>query len=197
MILHRDEARPAAHLRDMQRLLELPGPHGGGANVTRLARADNIVERLQRFLDGGFRIPAVDLVQVHVIGSKPLQAFVDLAQDGFARQPAAVRPLAHHAKDLGGDNDLVAFCKVLQGTPEDFLARAQRIDVGRVKEVDPQLQRLLDDRAAVFLVQHPFVDPARCISEAHAAETDARDLHTGRTQTSVFHDFSFMPCFRD
>jgi hypothetical protein len=66
----------------------------------------------------------VDLVEVDVVGAQPAQAVVDLAQDRLARQPAAVRPLAHLAEDLGGDHHLVAPGEVAQRAAENLLAGA-------------------------------------------------------------------------
>jgi hypothetical protein len=119
----------------------------------------------------------MDLVQVHVIRLQPLQAVVDLAQDRLARESAAVRSFAHLAMDLGRDNDLVPLCKIFQRAPEDFLTRADGIDVGRIEEIDSHLYRFFDDRPAVLLIEHPFMNPTLGISKPHASETNARDFH--------------------
>ena len=91
----------------------------------------------------------MDLVEVDILRPKPLQALVDLAQDRLARQPFAIWPLTHLAVQLGGNDDLVAIGEVLQSAAENLLALSNRIDVGRVEEIDAKLQRFLDDRPAV------------------------------------------------
>ncbi len=94
VILHRDEAGPPVLFGDVQRLLELPREHGGSADIAGLARLHHVMQRFHRLLDGGLVIPAMDLVEVHVIRFKPLQALVDLAQNRLARQPFAIRSVA-------------------------------------------------------------------------------------------------------
>lgn len=45
-------------------------------------------------------------------------------------------------------------------------------DARCAKEIDAQLKGLLNDRPAVFFVQHPCVDPALGIAKAHTAQAD-------------------------
>ena len=101
------------------------------------------MQRLERLLDRRVVVPAVDLVQVDVVGAEPAQAGVDLGHDRLARQPGAVRARAHPAVDLGGDHDFVAPREVGQRTADDLLAGAVRVDVGGVEEVDAQVERRL------------------------------------------------------
>src|SRR6266566_6434883 len=95
VILHRDEAGPPMLLGDVQRLLELPREHGGGTEIAGLAGPHHVMQRFHRLLDWGLVIPAMDLVEVHVIRLKPLQAVVDLAEDRLAREPGAIRSIMH------------------------------------------------------------------------------------------------------
>ncbi|MPM32210.1 hypothetical protein SDC9_78770 [bioreactor metagenome] len=81
LILHRDELGPVVQFGGVLHLGELPGPHGGGADVTRLAGLHHVVECLHCLFDRGVRIEAVDLVQVDVVGAEPLQRGVDLFED--------------------------------------------------------------------------------------------------------------------
>jgi hypothetical protein len=161
----------------VQRLLELPRPHGGSTDVAGLASPHHIIERLHRLFDWGFVIPSVDLVEVHIICFKTLQAVLDLTQDGLAREPGAIGIVTHFAVQLGGNNNLVPLREVLQCASKDLLTRTNGIDVGSIEEIDPHLKGFPDDRTAVFFVQHPFVNPTRRIAKAHAAEADARNFH--------------------
>src|SRR3990172_1966064 len=60
VILHGDELRPALCFRDMQRPGELPCEHRRCADIARLARTHNIIQRLHCFFDGCFMVPAVN-----------------------------------------------------------------------------------------------------------------------------------------
>src|SRR5947209_5844340 len=85
VILHRDEAGPPMLGGLVQRLLELPREHGGGTEIAGLADPRHVMQCFHRLLDWGLIIPAMDLVEVHVIRPKPLEALVDLAEDRLAR----------------------------------------------------------------------------------------------------------------
>ena len=54
--------------------LYLPAGKVGAADVADLARAHQIVERRERLLDRARVVPAVDLIQVYVIGVEPPEA---------------------------------------------------------------------------------------------------------------------------
>src|SRR6266700_2472901 len=179
VILHRDEAGPPMLRGLVQRLLELPGEHGGGTEIAGLAGPHHVMQRFHRLLYWGLVIPARDLVAVHVIRPKPLEALVDLAEDRLAREPGAIGSVMHLAVHLGGDDDLVPLGEVLQSASDDLLTRAKGIDVGGSEEIDPQLEGFLDDRSAVFFVQYPFVKPMFRVPEPHATEADSRHIHSG------------------
>jgi len=71
----------------VERLAELPREHRRGAEVPGLAGLDHVVQRLERLLDRRGVVPAVDLVEVDVIGAQPPQARVDLRQDRLRESP--------------------------------------------------------------------------------------------------------------
>ena len=96
----------------------------------------------------------------------------------LARQSAAVRATPHDAMHLGGDDNLVPPGKILDGASQNFLASVEAVDSGRIKEIDAQIQRSLDDGFAVFFVPRPFVYSAFGIAKAHAAEAQRRDIQT-------------------
>ncbi len=77
-------------LLQMTRLAELPGHHGGGAEIAHFAHLHQIMERLERLLPGRRLIATMDLVQVDILGAKPPQALVELGQDRLTRQAASV-----------------------------------------------------------------------------------------------------------
>jgi hypothetical protein len=57
--------------------------------------------------------------------------------------------------------------------PTYLLARAERVHVGGVEEVDAGVERLLDERARRRLVERPGMRALIGGAEAHAAEADA------------------------
>jgi hypothetical protein len=65
------ETKRAVLLRESERLGELPSVHRRGADVARLAGAHHVVQRLQRLLDRSAVVPAMDLVEVHIVGAEP------------------------------------------------------------------------------------------------------------------------------
>ncbi len=75
-----DEPRPAVLVGRVQRLRELPGVHRRRADVARLAGLHDVVSASSVSSIGVVVIPAVDLVEVDVVGAEPLQAGVDLAR---------------------------------------------------------------------------------------------------------------------
>jgi hypothetical protein len=79
---------------------------------------------------------------------------------------------------LGGDNDLIPIGELLQSASEDFFTLANRINIGGIEEINPQLQGFLYDWAALFFIKHPFMNPTLGVPEPHTSEADARDIHT-------------------
>ena len=100
--------------------------------------------------------------QVDVIGTQPLQAGVHRLIDPFAGQPALVDAVAHWIGELGGDEPPVA--AIRNGTAHDFFRTALVIDVGGVDEVDVALARLVDDPTRHGLVGRT--------AEHHGAQRD-------------------------
>src|SRR5262249_13020372 len=95
VVLHRDELGPAVTLCNALCLRELPGIHAAGADVARLPRADNFVQRTHRLLDRRVSVPAVHLVEVDVIEPESCERGVDRRENVLAREPTAVRAGRH------------------------------------------------------------------------------------------------------
>src|SRR5258705_382262 len=88
---------------------------------------DDVVERFERLLDRRAVVPAVDLIEIDVIGAEAPQAGVDLHHDCLARQAGAVWSGSHPPVDLGRDDDRVAAGEILHCAAEDLFAAAERI----------------------------------------------------------------------
>src|ERR1051326_5066283 len=93
----------------------------------------------------------------------------------------------HFAVYLSSDDDLVPIGEVPQSPSENLLTRADRIDIGGIEKIDPQLQGFLDDRPAVFFIQYPLMNPPCRVAEPHAAQADARYIHSGVSELRVVH----------
>ncbi len=110
---------------------ELPGVHAGCAEITDLAHSHEIVEGLERLFDRRGGIISVNLVEVHVIGVEAAEGIVDGLQDGLAGEAALVGLVAVFVKDLGGEDDLIAPGKIMEGAAGDLFAVAAGIAIRR------------------------------------------------------------------
>ena len=97
---------------------------------------------------------------------------VDGREDVLARQAASVLTRGHGHEDLGGDDHLVAAEELGQQSAGGHLAGPARVGVGGVEEGDPALDRRLDDRLGLLLVDHPRA--LAVVAEAHHAHAQAR-----------------------
>ena len=108
------------------------------------------------------------VVEVDGVDAEALQAglaagahVVGLAADAA---PERVVRVAHDA-ELGGDDDPVA--PALDRLADEDLVGVRAVDVGRVEERDPEIERAVDRRDAFG-----FVGRAVELGHAHAAETE-------------------------
>ena len=70
-------ARVAMAIRNGKRLHQMPAREIGGADVTDLAGADDLVERRQGFLDGRIVVLTMQLEEIDAVRSEPPQRPVD------------------------------------------------------------------------------------------------------------------------
>ncbi|MGX1224141.1 hypothetical protein RKD42_005400 [Streptomyces ambofaciens] len=158
------------------------GGVGRGAEVPDLPGALQIGERGQGLLVTCLRVPAVDLVEVHVVDAEAAQAVVQLGDQPATRGALVVGLVAHRHACLRGQHDVVP-------APGDRLADhllrlAAAVHVGGVDQVDPRLQGGVDEGGGLLLGGAPDA------AEVHGAERERADLHTGAAQGAVLHDGS-------
>ena len=115
---------------------------------------------------------AVDLVEVDPVGAEAAQAVLDLADDPAPRVAELVGVVAHRAVDLGREDHVVA-AAAGERLADDLLGLAARVDVGGVDEVDPRVERAVDDRDRLVVVG---LAPG---AEHHGAEAERADLDAG------------------
>jgi hypothetical protein len=65
------------------------------AEIADLAGAHEVGQRVHRLLERCAVVLLVQVIDVDVVGGEPAQAALDGSHHPFARQAAAVRPLAH------------------------------------------------------------------------------------------------------
>ena len=122
------------------------------------------------------------VVEVDVVDAEPLQR-------GVARLLHVLRVAAHLARavvvadvaELRREDDL--FAAVADRLTDELLVRAAAVHVGRVEEVDPELESALDRRDRLALVGRSVE-----LRHPHASEAEGRDLELLRAKFASVHD---------
>src|SRR5690606_20106268 len=146
---------------------------------------------LHGLLDGSVGVPAVNLVQVDVVGAQAAQGGIDGGHDVLAGQAAVVGAVAHGQADLGGQHVVVTVGEdPRQDAAGDLLAGAAAVDVGGVEEGDPGVGGAADEGFGAVLRQHPVLPSGR-VAVAHHAQADTGHLHAGGAKPYVLHVMPF------
>src|ERR1700722_13993069 len=153
------------------------------------------MQRFESLFDGRLVVPAVSLIEIDVVRSKTAQGLVEFVKNSFAGKTAPVWLVAHDAVNLGGNNNGFSARIRTQETSNHLFAGARRIDVGGVKEIDAEIERLMQKRLALLLVESPgmaagFDFPRGGRTVGHAAKTDTGDLEARLAEGEVVHLFS-------
>ena len=122
----------------------------------------------------------MDLVEVDPVGLQAAQAVLDGLDDPAARVAPVVRVVAHLAVHLAGEHDPVALAAG-EGLADDLLRLALRVHVGGVDEVDPRVERPVDDPDRLVVVG---VAPR---AEHHRPEAHRSHLHSGPAERAQLH----------
>ena len=119
----------------------------------------------------------MDLIKIDIVGAQSLQTVFHRVHKRFGRQARCIGGLPPGAKCLGRNDDLVAPGKFFQPFAGDRFRSSRRINIGRIEEIDPQLERLADHRARSLFVHRPVMAYGLGIglrnAEAHTAQTEA------------------------
>ncbi len=179
VVLHRHDLGDPGRLPDLRRVdvREAEPPH--------LALVDELLHRGDRLRDRRHAVGAVVVVEVDGVGAEALERGVDRAPHVVARagRPVAVSAL-HVVPELRREDDAVAPAR--ERLAEEALAvAAPAVDVGRVEEGDPRVERRVHDRARGGGVEPP--------AEVVAPEPDARDLEIGAAEARGHHQAGIMP----
>jgi AcrR family transcriptional regulator len=144
-------------------------------------------QHAERLVDVGGRIEAVDLVEVDPVGLQPAQRVLDGLGDPAPRRAPVVGVRPQRQADLRGQHDVVAPA-VDQRLADDLLRLARRVEVGGVEEVDPGVQRAVDDPDGVVVIG--VAERA----EHHRPEAQRGDGDAGASERSVVHGAPSVQC---
>src|SRR5207253_9056851 len=140
------------------------------------ALADDLGQRLHRLLERRVEVIAVALVEVDVVGAQARERGVQLLEDLLAREA----PVAVHLEEELGAEDVRLARAIREQPAEDRLGAAARVDVRRVDEVDPHLERLRDAGLGLLARDAAAVGQPR-------AEADLRDFEVAGAEAAVTH----------
>jgi hypothetical protein len=152
-----------------------------------LARPHEVGQRAEGLVDIGVRIGNAHLVEVDPVGPQPTQRPLDRFGEPPPRRSdePGVR-IAERDAGLHGEHRAVA-PSAGQRLAQDLLRLAAGVAVGGVDEVDPGVQRCVDDldRFVVIGVAER--------AEHHRAQAHLADRDAGAPQGPVFHGKSLPP----
>jgi hypothetical protein len=128
------------------------------------------------------------IIEVDVIDAEPSQRRLGALAHVFGPAvDAEERPvLAAHVAELGRNHRAVALAA--QRLPEQLLVDERPIHVGRVEEVDAELERTMDGRDRLGVVARTVE-----LGHAHAAEPDRRYLKALPAELAFFHALTLAP----
>ena len=179
--------------------------HVGGADGMDLSLGLQVVEYFHGLFDRNIVLIVdalpVGHVYVHIIGSKTLQAVLDLAADGCAVQvlvqldpvydveQGALHLLVPGNSTLGDDRNVFSL-HLLKSHSDDLLTVSEVVSRSCIDQVDPDLRSLadrVDDRLQI-MVSAPCGTPA----DRPGAKSHLRDIFPSLAKFDHFHGrFSF------
>ena len=125
----------------------------------------------------------MEVIDVKVVGAQPLEALVDGAQDGLAREALLVRLVAHLAMDLAGDDEPVALA--FNGVAEHGFGDPLLVYIRGVEEVDPGIDAAVDELRGAGLIER--------FAEGHGAEAEAGNFQVGVLERDRGNLHLFLP----
>jgi hypothetical protein len=121
-----------------------------------------------------FRVDAVLVVEVDVVGAEPQERAFDRGPyvDGAAVDDAGTATGVGDQAELRRHHDVVA--PALDGLADDFLAVEGAVDLGGVDVGDPEVQRPVDGADRLGVIE----TPARGVGagHGHGSQADAGDI---------------------
>ena len=143
----------AFHRHDLLELLNVRLRKVGQADIADLSGLLDVRQRLGGFLNRNIVIRPVHLINVDMIGAKPLEAAVNLFHEaGTGEVVAGLVVFVPEQTGLGGDDHLVAQAAFLKDLSEHFLGMIPAIHRSNVEEIDAIGNRRVDDFTGIVIV---------------------------------------------
>lgn len=165
---------------------DLVGEEVGAADVADFARADEVIERPEGFVDGGVGVGAVELVEVDVVGAEPAEGGVDGVEDVLSGVALVPGERADAAEAFGGEDDALAIAGAGEPPSENLFGSAlcpgrgsEWVDVGGIDEGDAALEGAVQDGERGGLVALE--------AEGHGAEAEAGNGEACSAEAGVLH----------
>ena len=149
----------------------------GNAEVTDLARADQVADRTDRLGDRRRPVVLVQVVDVDPVRAEPAEAVLAGLHEPAPRQAAVVGARGEHVARLGGQDPLPPVR--LDRRADDALGFALDVGVRGVDEVHARIARRCDDLACLV--------GAGAVAEGHRAEAQRRGLEAGAAEPPIRH----------
>ncbi len=122
--------------------------------------------------------------KIDVIRRQAFERSIDRLANVLAVQPDHLAVFDLPA-ELRGDDDLVAFSA--QRTADQLFVGVRPIDLGRVEEIDAEVQRAIDRGQRFLLVRRPVR-----LAHPHATETFRGDNETLRSESAFVHGLTLL-----
>ena len=154
------------------------------AEVAHLALPDEVLDGAGNVFHRHLGIDPVLVVEVDVIGAKPLQAALDRLADlsrlavGVATMLASL--LIDIPAEFGGNDDLVAHAG--EGFPDHLLVGPRAVGLGGIEEVHAALEGCVQQRDHFWPVGN-----VASLAVAHGAERQRRDFEA-LAEFALLHD---------
>src|SRR5208283_811093 len=182
LVLRGDVRGKSAAARYPERIDGLPRGEVTASDIAHLAGADEIVQRLERFLLRRLRVRRVNLIQIDIVSAQPFKARLGRRDDVAARRAAQVRTVAHRHAKFGRDDDLAT--AISERLAEQLFGAAPiAVYVGGVEQRDAVVERLMHHGARLLRV----ASHAKVV----ASQSDRRNLESRVAKLAIFHDCSF------
>ena len=152
--------QPAAGVDELR---DAPAVEIAESQVAHLAGTDEIAEGADGFLQRCFKIVAVQVVDVDVVGSQPLQARFQFERHPLAAAAARIR-VGRDGRVLHLGREHPALAVLRDELADHALGAALGVAVGGIDEIDAGTERRIDDAP-----RDRFV---RLLAKHHGAETD-------------------------
>ena len=160
----------------------------GQAEVADLSIFYELRHRSHRVFDGRIGIDAMLVIKVDGFDAEAAEAgFTGFANVFGLAAHSAGAGIAGVANDAEFCGDDVFVAHALDGAPDEFLVFVRAVDIGRVEEVDPQLESAVDGGDGFRVIPRAVE-----FRHTHTAKAQGGDFETGVAKKTLLHDGSLL-----